>query len=187
MASTKPVESALDLLGRRWALRLVWELRRSTLAFSDLRERTGISPSVLSARLRQLARAGVVERDGGGRYRLSGRGRELARVLYELNRWAEQHHQTARALARPRTILAGVSSPELSVVCRSCGEEVSPYVTECPYCGTRIRKRAPKLERHGDELTPRQSRRTRRRIARAQRTDRLAERPYAVLAAILIP
>jgi membrane associated rhomboid family serine protease len=79
-----------------------------------------------------------------------------------------------------------VSSPELSVVCRSCGEEVSPYVTECPYCGTRLRKRAPKLERHGDELTPRQSRRTRRRIARAQRTDRLAERPYAVLAAILI-
>ncbi|MGA9371941.1 MAG: rhomboid family intramembrane serine protease, partial [Solirubrobacterales bacterium] len=80
-----------------------------------------------------------------------------------------------------------MSSPELSVVCRSCGEEVSPYVTECPYCGTRLRKRAPKLERHGDELTPRQSRRTRRRLARAQRTDRLAERPYAVLAAILIP
>ena len=80
-----------------------------------------------------------------------------------------------------------MSSPELSVVCRSCGEEVSPYVTECPYCGTRLRKRAPKLELRGDELTPRQSRRARRRLARAQRTDRLAERPYAVLAAILIP
>jgi membrane associated rhomboid family serine protease len=80
-----------------------------------------------------------------------------------------------------------VSSPELSVVCRSCGEEVSPYVTECPYCGTRLRKRAPKLELRGDELTPRQSRRARRRAARAQRTDRLAERPYAVIAAILIP
>ena len=36
--------------------------------------------------------------------------------------------------------------PELFVVCRSCGSEVSPYVTECPYCGTRIRKRAPKLD-----------------------------------------
>jgi membrane associated rhomboid family serine protease len=80
-----------------------------------------------------------------------------------------------------------VNSPELSVVCRSCGEEVSPYVTECPYCGTRLRKRAPKLELRGEELTPKQSRRTRRRIARAQRTDRLAERPYAVIAAILIP
>jgi membrane associated rhomboid family serine protease len=80
-----------------------------------------------------------------------------------------------------------VSSPELSVVCRSCGEEVSPYITECPYCGTRLRKRAPKLELRGDELTPRQSRRSRRRQARAQRTDRLAERPYAVMAAILVP
>jgi DNA-binding HxlR family transcriptional regulator len=94
MSTTRPVESALDLLGRRWALRLVWELRRSTLAFSELRQRTGISPSVLSARLGELVDAGVLERDGGGRYRLSGRGRELARVLYELNRWAEQHHQT---------------------------------------------------------------------------------------------
>jgi DNA-binding HxlR family transcriptional regulator len=93
MPSTKPVESALDLLGRRWALRLVWELRRSTLAFSELRKRTGISPSVLSARLGDLTDAGVLERDGGGRYRLSGRGRELARVLYELNRWAEQHRE----------------------------------------------------------------------------------------------
>src|SRR4051794_28791835 len=81
----------------------------------------------------------------------------------------------------------GVSSPELSVVCRECGEEVSPYVTECPYCGTRLRKRAPKLELRGEELTPKQSRRARRRQARAQRTDRLTERPYAVLAAILIP
>jgi len=50
-----------------------------------------------------------------------------------------------------------------------------------------LRKRAPKLELRGDELTPRQSRRARRRAARAQRTDRLAERPYAVIAAILIP
>ena len=80
-----------------------------------------------------------------------------------------------------------MSSPELSVVCRSCGEEVSPYVTECPYCGTRLRKRAPKLELRGEELTPKQSRRTRRRLARAQRSDMLGERPYVVLAAILIP
>ncbi|MFL5907050.1 MAG: rhomboid family intramembrane serine protease [Solirubrobacterales bacterium] len=80
-----------------------------------------------------------------------------------------------------------MSSPELSVVCRSCGEEVSPYVTECPYCGTRIRKRAPKLELRGDEITPRESRRARRRLARAQRAERLGERPYATLVAILVP
>jgi DNA-binding HxlR family transcriptional regulator len=90
MATARPVEDVLDLLGRRWALRLIWELRRSTLSFSELRRRAGISPSVLSARLTELAAAGVVEADSGRRYRLSGRGRQLARVLYELNRWAEQ-------------------------------------------------------------------------------------------------
>ncbi len=80
--------AVLDLLGRRWALRLVWELRRDTLPFSALRERLGISPSVLAARLGELEDADIVERDSSRRYRLTGRGRELARVLYELNRWA---------------------------------------------------------------------------------------------------
>jgi membrane associated rhomboid family serine protease len=78
-----------------------------------------------------------------------------------------------------------VASPELSVVCKSCGSEVSPYVTECPYCGTRLRKRAPKLERHGDEITARE----RRRRLRAPRLPRIAvaDRPYVTLAAILGP
>ena len=97
MAVERAVEGVLDLLGRRWALRLVWELRRSTLSFSELRERTGISPSVLSTRLCELVDSGVLERGGGRRYRLSGRGRELARILYELNRWAEHQHETGRA------------------------------------------------------------------------------------------
>jgi membrane associated rhomboid family serine protease len=86
------------------------------------------------------------------------------------------------------------AGPELSVVCKSCGSEVSPYVTECPYCGTRLRKRAPKLERRGDELTARETRRARRRRRAAERRaaagERLAAaagRPYVTLAAILGP
>ena len=38
-------------------------------------------------------------------------------------------------------------APDLFVVCKNCGSEVSPYITECPYCGSRLRKRAPKIER----------------------------------------
>lgn len=38
---------------------------------------------------------------------------------------------------------------DLFVVCKNCGSEVSPYITECPYCGQRLRKRAPKIDRHG--------------------------------------
>jgi DNA-binding HxlR family transcriptional regulator len=89
MAKERPMLMVLDLLGRRWALRLLWELRRDAVSFSDLRKRTEISPSVLSARLADLSAAGIVERERSRRYRLTGRGRELARMLYEINRWAE--------------------------------------------------------------------------------------------------
>jgi membrane associated rhomboid family serine protease len=86
-----------------------------------------------------------------------------------------------------------MAETELTVVCKSCGSEVSPYVTECPYCGTRLRKRAPKLERRGDELTARESRRARRRRRAAERRARVprlalaTERPYVTIAAILVP
>jgi membrane associated rhomboid family serine protease len=86
------------------------------------------------------------------------------------------------------------AGPELSVVCKSCGSEVSPYVTECPYCGTRLRKRAPKLERRGDELTPHESRRAKRRRRAAERRASAGERiafasgrPYVTIAAIVGP
>lgn len=74
----------------------------------------------------------------------------------------------------------------MSVVCKSCGAEVSPYVTECPYCGNRIRKRAPKLERRGDELSPRAPRRRRMRL-RLPRLSVAADRPYGTALLILAP
>jgi len=48
--------------------------------------------------------------------------------------------------------------PDLFVICKSCGSEVSPYITECPYCGSRLRKRAPKIDRDG-RVTERRRRR----------------------------
>src|SRR5919107_3792454 len=47
-----------------------------------------------------------------------------------------------------------MSSPDLFVVCKNCQAEVSPYITECPYCGTRLRKRAPKIERPDAPVPP---------------------------------
>jgi membrane associated rhomboid family serine protease len=78
---------------------------------------------------------------------------------------------------------------ELSVICKNCGSEVSPYVTECPYCGARLRKRAPKLERHGDALEAKARRGLVAGIRRLRLRRRAAPgrpwRPYATLAAIL--
>ena len=79
-----------------------------------------------------------------------------------------------------------MSETELSVICKNCGSEVSPYVTECPYCGARLRKRAPKLERRGDALEARPRRGAARlfRRRRGRRSERRALRPYATIAAI---
>lgn len=86
-----------------------------------------------------------------------------------------------------------MAGPELSVVCKNCGSEVSPYVTECPYCGNRLRKRAPKLEREGDEIRVHESRRDKRRRLRREkdaerqsRTFELGARPFATAATLLI-
>jgi membrane associated rhomboid family serine protease len=79
-----------------------------------------------------------------------------------------------------------MSETELRVICKNCGSEVSPYVTECPYCGARLRKRAPKLERRGDALEPKPRRRRRRLLPAGLRGGETlrAERPYATIAAI---
>jgi membrane associated rhomboid family serine protease len=55
--------------------------------------------------------------------------------------------------------------PDLFVVCKNCGSEVSPYITECPYCGQRLRKRAPKIERDdvGDAKQPKAPRKAKTR------------------------
>lgn len=86
-----------------------------------------------------------------------------------------------------------MSETELSVICKNCGSEVSPYVTECPYCGARLRKRAPKLERRGDALEAKPGRRSRGGLFGAARRRRRQSqsaglgRPYVTLAAILVP
>jgi membrane associated rhomboid family serine protease len=80
-----------------------------------------------------------------------------------------------------------MSETELSVICKNCGSEVSPYVTECPYCGARLRKRAPKLERRGDGLEAKEPRRRRRRMPRPGRVSFpvSTDRPYATISVVL--
>jgi DNA-binding HxlR family transcriptional regulator len=81
--------AALDLLGRRWALRILWELRDGPLGARALRDRCdGMSSSVLYERLRELGAAGLVERDEAERYRLTRLGASLGAAIEPLDRWA---------------------------------------------------------------------------------------------------
>jgi DNA-binding HxlR family transcriptional regulator len=80
----------LDLLGRRWTLRVVWELRGDPLLFRELQERCGgVSSSVLNQRLAELRAAGAVSAGEGG-YCLTDEGRRLLDAFPALNEWAER-------------------------------------------------------------------------------------------------
>lgn len=89
-ASGRPIMALLDLLGRRWALRVLWELRVGPATFRELRDRCDeMSPSVLNTRLRELREAGIVEDESeAGGYRLTRRGRKLLAALTPLDAWA---------------------------------------------------------------------------------------------------
>jgi DNA-binding HxlR family transcriptional regulator len=82
----------LDLLGRRWALRVLWELRDyDAPTFRELQARCGdVSSSVLNDRLRELRDAGIVVAEPAAGYRLTTEGRELLDALAPISAWAKR-------------------------------------------------------------------------------------------------
>lgn len=89
MTSTgQPIMALFDLLGRRWAMRVIWELRGEPLTFRGLQDRcAGMSSSVLRDRLRELREADIVDLDAEG-YLLTILGRELLAAYEPLGAWA---------------------------------------------------------------------------------------------------
>ncbi len=85
----RPIMAALDLLGRRWTLRILWVLREGPQTFRGLRARCDdMSPSVLNVRLAELREVGIVERADGEGYALTRDGDALLRALAPLKQWA---------------------------------------------------------------------------------------------------
>ncbi len=80
--------------------------------------------------------------------------------------------------------------PDLFVVCKSCGSEVSPYITECPYCGNRLRKRAPKIDRDGRVAERRRRRTPAPALPRLRRGEmpgiRPDSHPYATILLVVL-
>ena len=89
--SGRPIMVLLDLLGRRWSLRILWELRGQPLTSRALRGACDeASPTVLQARLTDLRQAGFVELVRAEGYRLTVLGRELLETFLPLHRFAER-------------------------------------------------------------------------------------------------
>jgi DNA-binding HxlR family transcriptional regulator len=92
----KPVMALIDLMGRRWILRILWELRGQPLTFRALQEACGrLSPSVLNGRLGELRAAALVDAGDDG-YALTALGRELLTQFSSLTVWAEKWAKALR-------------------------------------------------------------------------------------------
>jgi len=94
----RPIMVLMDVLGQRWALRILWELREERLTFRQLQERCDqISPTVLNRRLKELRDLDLLDHDGSG-FGFTDQGKELGQHLLALNhyaqRWADRTQKT---------------------------------------------------------------------------------------------
>ena len=89
-ATGRPIMALLDLLGRRWTLRIVWELREQPRRFRELQDLIGASPTIVNTRLAELREAKLVELDEAVGYRLTALGNELLRLFLPLHVWSEK-------------------------------------------------------------------------------------------------
>ena len=96
----RPIMALLDLLGRRWTLRILWELHAGPQTFRGLRSACDeMSPSVLNLRLSELREAGIVEHVDGG-YTLTASGRQLLGAFKPLNDWSKRWRKRPTMTAR---------------------------------------------------------------------------------------
>jgi len=86
--SGSPINALFDLLGRRWALGILWNLEKGPCTFRNLQECCGdISPSILNSRIKDLREADLVEKTIDG-YVLTSRGKELRAIILPLGKWS---------------------------------------------------------------------------------------------------
>ena len=92
----------LDLLGRRWSLRVIWELREGALTSRELRTACDeVSPTVLQTRLNELRAAGLVEHQTGEGYRLTNLGNEFLHAFTPLNAFAQHWAERSPPIRPP--------------------------------------------------------------------------------------
>jgi DNA-binding HxlR family transcriptional regulator len=94
----RPIMRLLDILSRRWSLRVIWELRGGgALTSRALRAACGdLSPTVLQSRLTELRRANLVGLEPRGGYQLTSQGKELLKLFLPLHFFAERWAKPSR-------------------------------------------------------------------------------------------
>ncbi len=86
--SGSPIMAILDLMGRKWALGIIWNMSETPVTFRELQKKCeSISPAILNSRIKDLREAGLIERTLNG-YVLDDNGKELQSILKPLGKWS---------------------------------------------------------------------------------------------------
>ena len=128
------IADGLDLLGERWALLILRELFWGNYRFAGIQEKTGAPRDVLSARLKLLTEAGLIEkrqyseRPPRSEYHLTESGRAVQPILLSIQEWALKYRprpEGEQPVIQPRHHDHQID-PEVRTFCRVCGEELEP-------------------------------------------------------------
>lgn len=99
------MRTAMELLGQRWIMRVIWELEPGALGFLELRRRMGnCSSSMLSERLRHLSAAELVTKNDDGAWELTVQGADLGTALAPVWDWAERWARREIRVRQPGAI-----------------------------------------------------------------------------------
>jgi DNA-binding HxlR family transcriptional regulator len=89
-SAVRPIMQLIDLLGKKWILRILWEMNAGPCTFRELQDRCGgISPTVINSRMKELMAANLVDKDSPSGYQLTDLGGELLLLFVPLNQWSE--------------------------------------------------------------------------------------------------
>jgi len=88
--TSRPIMQLLDLIGKKWLMRVIWEMHQGACTFRELQHRCGdVSPTIINRRVKELIEAGLVMKAQPSGYCLTSKGEELVELFLPLNRWAE--------------------------------------------------------------------------------------------------
>lgn len=89
--SSQPVMQLLELMGKKWMLRIVWELSKEEMTFRELQAACGdISPTIINRRLKEMVEAKLVEKRDPSGYGLTDLGKEFCALVGPLNQWSKK-------------------------------------------------------------------------------------------------